>query len=349
LAEVAVSKPTTDALVIAFSGILVFTLLMIIASFPAGIYTVFGSSLSNNYTAASPAGSLAWDVVFFVLQIPVAASLGTLFLGVSLVYLLFLVLAARQGGGFVGAIRSSRTEGFGAFMKNPLSGTLVFLGATSLATVLLDTLQTGAGVPTGSLSGDPFALLIDFSVAPLLEETTFRLIMIGVPVVAVLFIARGSVAAALRCLWRPSAAWHSGGVGDSMRPVAYAFLAISSLLFGYAHYAANSGWDIGKISEAALGGLALGYVYIRYGFHTSVLLHWGIDYVGSVYSFLGQAVQGVPWTSNGSLLDVVPSAEIIFVLGVPSLLIVLNEMLKRIIRPTSEGVGDDSSGQVNPL
>jgi hypothetical protein len=322
---------------------------MIIVSFPAGVYTVFGSNLSNNYSAASPAGSLAWDAVFFVIQIPIAASLGTLFLGVSLVYFVFLLVAARQGTGFVGALRSARTEGFGAFLKNPLAGTLVFLGATSLATVALDTLQTGAGVPTGSLSGDPFALLIDFSVAPLLEETTFRLLMIGIPVVAVLLMARGSAATLLRCLWRPSAAWDNKA-GNAARPVAYVFLAISSLLFGYAHYAANSGWDIGKISEAALGGLALGYVYIRYGFHTSVLLHWGIDYVGSVYSFLGQAVWGVPWTSaTGSLLDIVPSAVLIFVLGLPSLLIVLNEILKLITRPTSEGVRDDSSGQVNPL
>lgn len=342
----------TDAVVMAFSGILVLTLLMIIASFPVGLYVVFGSfgkNLSNSYTAASPTGSLAWDAVFFVLQIPVAATLGTLFAGVSLVYFLFLVLAGRQGPGFVGAIRSARREGFGALLQNPLAGTLVFLGATSLATVALDTLQTGAGVPTGSVSGDPFALLIDFAVAPLLEETTFRLVMIGVPVAAVLLVARGSLATALRCLWRPSAAWDSK-IASPIRSVAYAFLVISSLLFGYAHYAANSGWEIGKISEAALGGLALGYVYIRYGFHTGVLLHWSIDYVGSVYSFLGQAVWGVPWTSStGSLLDVVPGVLMIFVLGLPSLLIVLNEILKPIIRRSSGGVGDDSSGQVNPL
>jgi len=328
-----------------FAGVLVVTLLLMVASFPTGIFTVFSGSLSSNYSASSPAGSLAWDVIFTVLRIPLSMSLGTLFLIVSFGYLLCLVLAAVQGIGFLGALRSSREAGFGAFLENPLAGTLVVLGATSLATIVLDTLQTSAGVQTGSLSGDPFQLLMDFTVAPLLEESTFRMMMIGLPVVAVVLIARGSIATALRCLWRPSAAW-DGGRRSVVKPVAYFFLAVSSLLFGYAHFAAGSGWSVGKISEAALGGLALGFLYVRYGFHTSLLLHWSIDYVGSIYSFFAQVVWGVPWTSSsGNILDVFPSVEIIFILGVPSVLLILNEVLKRFAaRPSpQEGLFSDPS------
>jgi len=47
----------------------------------------------------------------------------------------------------------------------------VLLGATSLVTILVDTVQSGAGVSTGSLTGDTFSLLVDFTVAPLLEES----------------------------------------------------------------------------------------------------------------------------------------------------------------------------------
>lgn len=243
---------------------------------------------------------------------------------------------------------------------NPLTATMVMLGATSLVTVIVDTVQTNAGIATGSISGDPFALLIDFTLAPLLEESEFRLIMIGIPVLIlfVVMIRQYSPSKLLRILWRPSSAWdhdeteEDGKVrtfkdsgfsifpaeaADSlkvraMKPVVYTFLVLSSLLFGYAHYASGSGWGPGKISEAALAGLALGYLYIKYGFHTDVLLHWSINYVGTVFAFFAQGVYGIPYTSaTGSWLDIVPSLDMVFLLGVPSGLIVFNELLKTVL------------------
>jgi hypothetical protein len=230
---------------------------------------------------------------------------------------------------------------------------------------LVDTVQSGAGIATGSLNGDAFSLLVDFTVAPLLEESTFRLIMLGVPVlILALLLLRGlSPLKVARVLWRPSAAWDvdepkgietprsfdetdlsifpnspPGSLGvRALRPIVYVFLALSSFYFGYAHYASGSGWGPGKVSEAALAGLALGYLYIKYGFHTNVLLHWSINYVGSIYAFFGQGVYGVPWTSNsGSLLDVVPTVDIVFLLGVPSLLLLVNELMKRALGTMSK-------------
>ncbi len=51
--------------------------------------------------------------------------------------------------------------------------------------------------------------------------------------------------------------------------------------------------------------------------------------MGSIYSFLAQGLYGVPWTSNtGSFLDVLPSLDIVFLLGVPSMLLLVNELMK---------------------
>ena len=73
----------------------------------------------------------------------------------------------------------------------------------------------------------------------------------------------------------------------------------------------------------------LGYLYVKYGFHTNVLLHWSINYVGSIFAFFAQGVWGVPWTSNtGNVLDYLPTLEIVILLGIPSTLIVANELLK---------------------
>ncbi len=344
----------------AFGGIVLFTVAMTVVSFPVGLYTVFGSSLSSSYGASTAVHGLVYDFIFASVQLPIAGNLGGVFVVFLMIYLGFFLFAANQGAGLFGALRGAMSDGYDALFSNPLVAMLILLGASSLATVAIDTVQTNSGISTGSLTGDPFSLLVDFTVAPLLEETTFRLMMLGLPVLvhALVLLRDFSPTRAAKVLWRPSSAWDvdetdgvetrrsftdsdpalfTGYSPDSlkaraMRPIVTVFLILSSLIFGYAHFASGSGWGPGKISEAALSGFALGYLYIKYGFHTSVLFHFSVNYVGTVYSFFGQAVYGVPWTSAaGSLLDVVPTADFVLLLGIPSTLIVANELLKRAL------------------
>jgi hypothetical protein len=343
-----------------FSGVVLFTVAMTLVSFPVGLYTVFGTNLSSSYGASTVVHGLVYDFILASVQLPIGGNLGDVFVVFLLIYLGFFLFAAKQGAGLLGALRAAMSDGYDALFSSPLVATLILLGASSLMTVAVDTVQTNSGVSTGALTGDPFSLLVNFTLAPLLEETTFRLIMLGVPVLilALVLLRDFSPIRAAKVLWRPSSAWDVdeidgvetrrsftdsdpaifiGYSSDSlkaraMRPVVIAFLVLSSLSFGYAHYASGVGWGPGKVSEAALSGLALGYLYVKYGFHTSVLLHFSINYVGSVYSFFGQGAFGVPWTSSaGSFLDVVPTIDFVLLLGVPSMLIVANELLKRAL------------------
>ena len=357
------APPRRETWLYAFIGIMVFTIGMMLVSFPVGVYTVFATHLSNNYTASSAIRAINYELFFSNIQIPVSGTLGGAFIVASAVYLVFVVLAAKQGTGVLRSFKQSLSSGYGALFTNPLAATLILLGATNLVTLVVDTAQTTAGVSTGSLSGDPFTLLVDFTLAPLLEESEFRLILIGIPVLLIFVVMTRTFSPRrlLNVLWRPSAAWDTDETEEdsapasfqttgpwlfppgsdslkikAIRPVILVFLVLSSIMFGYAHYAAGSGWEPGKISEAALAGLALGYLFIKYGFHTNVLLHWSIDFVGTVYSFFGQGVQGVPWTSSaGSWLDVVPTVDMVFLLGVPSTVIVGAELLKRFRRPSA--------------
>lgn len=345
-----------------FVGIIVFTVAVMLVSFPVGLYTVFGTHLSANYSASTPVYSVGFDFLLTTVQFPLVGDFGVVFLVLSAIYLGFFLLAARQGAGILGALRGSVSKGHDALFTNPLAATVVLLGAVSFATILIDTFQTSAGVSTGSLNGDPFLLLMNFTLAPLTEETTFRLLLIGLPVLVLSLIMFRDLSPtkAVKALWRPSSVWdvdedaeteavlvrsfeETGpsifpeGSSDSLKvraikPVVYTFLFLSSLIFGYAHYASGIGWGPGKVSEAALAGVVLGYLYIKYGFQTNVVLHWSVNYVGSVFSFLGQAAYGVPWTSSsGSYLDIIPTVAVVYLLGVPSTLIVLNELVKRVM------------------
>jgi len=351
-----------------FIAIIVFTVAMMLVSFPVGIYTVFGTHLSGNFSASTPVYSVAYNFFFAAVQVPLVGNFGGAFVVLSAIYLGFLLLAARQGAGLLKALRASVSDGYDALFTNPLAATLVVLGAVSFVTILVDTFQTGAGISTGVLTGDPFLLLQNFTLAPLTEETTFRMIMIGLPVLilSLVMFRDFSPMKALKALWRPSSVWDVDETGETetvtvrsfketspaifpddpsdslkvraIKPVVYVFLVLSSLIFGYSHYASGIGWGPGKVSEAALAGLALGYLYIKYGFQTTVLLHWSVNYVGSIFSFLGQAVYGVPWTSNtGSFLDIIPTIDIVYLLGVPSTLIVANELLKRVMNGRQGG------------
>jgi hypothetical protein len=340
-----------------FAAIILFTVAMMVLSFPVGLYTVFGTTLSSTYSPSTPVHGLVYDFLFATVQIPFDGTLGDVIVVFLAIYLGFFLVAAKQGTGVLGALRGSVSHGYGELFSNPLTATLLLLGGTSLVTVAIDSIQTSSGIATGSLSGDPLSLLVSITIAPLFEETTFRVMLLGIPitVLSLILFRDLSPARVARVLWRPSSAWdvdETDGVGTrrsfadgdpalfpgyasdslkarAMKPVVYVFLALSSFMFGYAHYASGAGWGPGKISEAALAGLALGYLYVKYGFLADVLLHWSINYVGTIYSFLAQGLWGIPWTSGaGSPLDVIPTVDFILLLGLPSTLILADALVK---------------------
>ena len=198
----------------------------------------------------------------------------------------------------------------------------------------------------GGLSGDSYLVLLSLALAPLVEEVGFRLFLIGVPLFVVLMITMPQTGRALRALWRPSSAWEGVDEGTpeafAIRPtkvLVYFLVALSAIVFGLAHWLSGAGWDIGKVSEAALDGVALAYLYVRYGLHASVIFHWALDFASNGYAFYGQAVYGVSWTAN-SAFSLVPAFAIVYAVGLPGLLYFVNLFFKRWMRrsrqPTTE-------------
>lgn len=218
-------------------------------------------------------------------------------------------------------MRSAFTDGFGALFSNTLLATVAALGFLAFTILVIDTLETAGGVPVGGLSGDAMNLFLSLTIAPLREEFGFRVLIIG------LIAAFASIGkpwrSALKAIWRPSVAYEDVQ-NNTVTKAALGFaLAASALTFGLVHVTSNSGWEIGKLPEAAYAGVVLGYIYIRYGFHAAVLVHWGIDYLGSVFAFFGQGAYGIPWTSDtGYFLQQVVTVDMIGVLGVSSFLVV---------------------------
>jgi len=58
------------------------------------------------------------------------------------------------------------------------------------------------------------------------------------------------------------------------------FLLFSALMFGLAHI---SLWDWYKVLPTFFSGLALGYLFLRYGIYASIMMHFFIDYLTIPY------------------------------------------------------------------
>jgi membrane protease YdiL (CAAX protease family) len=318
-----------------YSAIIAVTILMFIASVPFGAYAVFSPHLSTSgYTYNNLINFFPIDIGLFAIALPVTPSFGVLFVFLTALYLVFIGLAAVQGGGVARAFRSASREGIGALMRNPLCATVIILGASQVATVLLDLIQTSAGVSSGGLTGDPYTLLLSLILAPLVEEIGFRFFLIGVPLAILMLLFRADVRRIAKALWRPSAAWDGIGEGDPGEPAArlikllvYLLVIVSSILFGAAHYLAGGGWEIGKVSEAALGGFALAYLYMRYGLHASIIYHWALDFGTNAFAFYNQANTGVSWSAN-TAYSLIPALDTLLLVGLPGLLFFISLFFK---------------------
>ncbi|MDA4134637.1 MAG: CPBP family intramembrane metalloprotease [Thaumarchaeota archaeon] len=342
---------------VVYSAIIALTLVMFVLSIPYGAYAIFSPNLSTSvppYTYQTLVSSVPIYIGLFTVSLPLTPSFGILFVSLTALFSIFIALAFVQGGGFIRALRSASREGVGALLQNPLSATIMILGATLLATIVLDLFQNSVGVSAGGLSGDPYDLLVSFTLAPLIEEVGFRFFLIGVPLFIVLLLTRSGSRRMLKSLWRPSAAWEAEpgeepneAVKSSLRLLVYFLIALSSILFGLAHYLSGAGWDIGKVSEAALDGVALAYLYVRYGLHASIIFHWAVDFASNAFAFYGQAAYGISWTSN-SVYSVVPTIDIVILVGLPGLLYFANLFFKRVINTRGQVDADDSNRQIDP-
>jgi len=110
-------------------------------------------------------------------------------------------------------------------------------------------------------------MLFSLANASVWEEIIVRLLFIGLPLVFV-DLAR-----------RTSRHWHTYVLGGSI-PIGIPetiLVVISSVIFGLGHF--TGGWGAWKILPATVGGLAFGYLFLRFGIVASIMMHFGTDYL----------------------------------------------------------------------
>jgi hypothetical protein len=326
-------RPDRILLLGLFLALLGLTVVLIALSIPLGVYTIFFGNISRIYDYTSLAHPYLWIGPVFT-YLPVSVSAGGWFLAATAVYVVFFAYSLRQKESPASAVRGSFGEGFGALFSSPFLVTIISIGFLTFSSSIIDSAVSSSGVGIGgpSSSDDPFSLLIGFTEAPLVEEFGFRLLLIGV-VAAILCMGR-SRRDMLGALWRPSTAVEGLAIGSGASLIIWAAIGFSAASFGACHVYCGSTWDPGKFPEAAFGGLVLAVLYVKYGFHVAVLTHWGVDYFGSVYSFFGQAVAGIPWYSNTQeyVGQYVVDLDMLLLFGLASFLVVVYVVARALAR-----------------
>jgi len=255
--------PLRRAIKTASSYIMLSFLVQLVASV---IVLVYGSSI------VSPEIMDNWSGFELFLVLPVVVPIVTLSGSVLLAYYYLLIAAiiASCAVFFLKGVKPFSRElimGGKSREHSVIFATTGLLFATLFFSLVFALISNPSeeDLPAATTKAEYLFLLANASVW---EEVIVRVLMIGLPLVLVDLARR-------KRMTKPRSYLLGGGFTIGIPEMT--LLLASSVIFGLAHY--TSGWGAWKIVPATVGGLAFGYLFLRYGIAASVTLHFGTDYL----------------------------------------------------------------------
>ena len=195
---------------------------------------------------------------------------------VVLIATISFVIMARRSYSF-------RREMMPRYKKGTTSDLMLMAGLfmaylfVSIATVFFVAVVLGQPTPEPNFGAIPTNMLIfDLTFAPVWEETVYRLMLIGIPLVLYSALAGKGDG---RKKWK-----YLLGGNMKITPPVLVLMVLSSVIFGAAHWSSGAGWGVWKILPAAVAGLILAYLYVKKGLYAAILFHFSVDATGIISS-----------------------------------------------------------------
>ncbi len=299
-----------SALISVIFGLMVF-------SFPIGAYLFFNSQIGKDIDYGYP-----WPGFEFIEHFGEFGGfeIADLFIVAWVFFLIiFTISVLGPKKNFLKVLSAIMAGSYRIQNGNYLVQTIKWFSVLIVLSGIIDIIQQRFGVKT---TPPPFEndLLQFFGItlAPILEETVFRMILIGIPLFF-WYSKKGSVRLFARSLWNPN----NLAVGDPKKIII--LVVFVGVFFGLAHIISDQSWSNGKFAQAAISGIILGWVYYKYGFVASTLIHWATNYLIYSYGYLVSSVNEIPVSTafSHSLLGTI---EVLFVItGVISIFMLLME------------------------
>jgi hypothetical protein len=150
------------------------------------------------------------------------------------------------------------------------------------------------------------------SAAPLNEEIFFRVLLLGLPLF-ILFVPFGK-GLFLSTLYHPykNVSYEKGKYTTIAIVI---IIALNSLAFGLSHVLFGGGYEIGKITQAGLGGVIIAWLYYRYSLSSALTFHWISNFVFFAYSIFGYFLFKSPWNTESDNLFLAIVSVVFIVMG----------------------------------
>jgi len=294
---------------------------LMIVSFPLGAYAIFNSDIGDDIDYNFPLEKFDIFIAGVNIQLPLEYEIGDLFvIAWSIFIILFVISFLGPKKNLVKSISDILSSGKNSFSDNYMINIIKWFSILVLISAIITIIQESFGIITEPPdTANDLILFLQISLAPITEEIGFRLILIGIPLFLI-YSHKSSIKFFLKSLWNPYSNLH---IYENRKAIA--LIIGVGIFFGVAHVISGEPWSSGKILQASIGGIILGWVYFRYGLAAAIILHWATNYFIYSYLFLISEINEIS-VQNATNHSMIGTFEIILIISgiISSAMIILN-------------------------
>lgn len=265
---------------IPYSGFLSVLFGIMLLSFPIGLYVMFNSDIGKDINYQYPINGIDLFLGGIGYKLPITFEMGDAFIITWAIFLiLFSISYLGPNDSLLKTLSNLMSKGWRNLRENALMNTITWFSILILFSVIIETIQQSFGIKIESPYADNNLIrYFQLGISPLTEETGFRVLLIGIPLF-LMYSHTSSLKLFFKSLWRPAKYLHIENYQKSI-----ILIITIGLFFGVSHIISGTPWSPGKISQATVSGIIIGWVYVRYGFAPAVLIHWATNYF--LFSYL---------------------------------------------------------------
>ncbi len=283
---------------------------LMIVSFPLGAYAIFNSDIGNDIDYNFPLEKFDMFIAGVNLQIPLEYEIGDIFvIAWSIFIILFVISFLGPKKNFIKTIGDILSRGKNSFSDNYMINIIKWFSILVLISAVITIIQESFGIITEPPdTANDLILFLQISLAPITEEIGFRLVLIGIPLFLI-YSHKSSIKFFFKSLWNPYSNLH---IYENKKAIA--LIIGVGIFFGIAHVISGEPWTTGKILQASVGGIILGWVYFRYGLAAAIILHWATNYFIYSYLFLISEINEIS-VQNAMSHSMIGTFEIILIIS----------------------------------
>ena len=283
---------------------------LMVVSFPLGAYAIFNSNIGNDIDYSFPLEKFDIFIAGINIPIPLEYEIGDVFVIFWAIFIiLFIITFLGPKKNFIKTINDILSNEKNPFTDNYMLNIIKWFSILILISAVITIVQENFGIITEPPdTANDLILFLQISIAPITEEVGFRLILIGIPLFLI-YSHKSSIKFFFKSLWTPYTTLHIYN-----KKKALMIIAVVGIFFGVAHVISGEPWTTGKILQASIGGIILGWVYFRYGLAAVIILHWATNYFIYSYLFLISEINNIS-VQNASSHSMIGTFEIILIVS----------------------------------